>query len=131
VARTGAASNEIDVAAYRDAMSESDFTESILDEARAAGWRTYHIPDWLWKVAFGAWKAWGARKGRRWPDRGFPDLVLLRPPELLFVEVKAANGRLDTRQRGWLRDLEACGVEVYLWKPRDLETIRARLTRIP
>lgn len=115
--------------AYRNQMSEVDFTESLMAEAEAEGWRVYHIPDWMWKVAFGAWKAWGPRRGRTWPRKGFPDLVLLRPPEILFVEVKAAGGRVEPPQRLWLDELAECGLETAVWKPKDLGVARERLKR--
>ena len=36
---------------------------------------------------------------------GFPDLVLLRPPELLFIELKSARGRIAVDQHLWIDQL--------------------------
>ena len=59
---------------------------------------------------------------------GFPDLVLVRPPRILFVELKTDKGRVSPAQRLWLYTLAKCpGVEVYLWRPRDWDSIVAIL----
>lgn len=48
---------------------------------------------------------------------GFPRLVLVRPPAVLFVELKAPSGKDGPVERGWLADLAACGQVVRLWRP--------------
>lgn len=59
---------------------------------------------------------------------GFPDLVLCRPPRLLFVELKSEEGRLSRAQRDWLALLETIpGIEAYVWRPRDQREILTRL----
>lgn len=60
---------------------------------------------------------------------GFPDLVLLRPPEALFVELKGVATRVTREQRVWLDALQDCGLEVYLWRPKDFDAMHARLAR--
>ena len=61
---------------------------------------------------------------------GFPDLVLIRPPRVIFAEMKSEKGRVTEPQREWLADLAACsGVESYNWRPShwfDIELILAR-----
>lgn len=70
---------------------------------------------------------------------GFPDLCLVRPPRVIFAELKKQGGRLtqarlihDKRghprwiegQREYLADLGRCpGVETYIWYPEDLRDI--------
>jgi hypothetical protein len=112
---------------YRASISEADFTEKVITQAESAGWLVYHIPDWMWRAAFASWKATGARAGRRWPVRGFPDLVLIRPPELLAVELKTTYGRRSVDQSRWETALVKCGLSVELWRPRDWRYIEARL----
>ena len=46
---------------------------------------------------------------------GFPDLVLIRPPEIIWVELKAENGRVTPAQKEMHELLRECGQRVYLW----------------
>jgi VRR-NUC domain len=39
---------------------------------------------------------------------GFPDLVVVRPPTLLFAGLKGDTGRLRPEQRAWLESLKRC-----------------------
>lgn len=81
-----------------------------MDLARLLGWRCYH--PWL--------------SARSTP--GFPDLVLVRPPRILFVELKTERGKVTPAQQAWLDALAACpGCEVDLWRPRDLDAAAATL----
>ena len=44
---------------------------------------------------------------------------------MIFAELKRETGTLEPEQRLWLEALRGCpGVEVYVWKPRDLQDIR-------
>ena len=66
-----------------------------------------------------------------WPSRaerakraGFPDLVLIRPPRVLFLELKRQTGRLSPIQREVIDQLDACpGVEVQVARPSDWEQV--------
>jgi hypothetical protein len=69
--------------------------------------------------------------------------VLVRPPRLIFAELKTASGRVSAAQEEWLHNLSEVGVaartpgagsgygtptalpvpEVYLWRPDDLQDI--------
>lgn len=60
--------------------------------------------------------------------RGWPDLALCRPPRLILAELKSERGTLSDAQAKWIELLEQCeGVEVYLWRPADLETVKGIL----
>ncbi len=75
---------------------------------------------------------WGLRYhtfDSRRSAKGFPDLVLVRPPELLIVELKGERTRVTAEQREWLDALELCGLEVHLWRPSDFDDLHARLAR--
>jgi len=87
-------------------ISERDLTSFVRDVARAFGWRRYHT--FLSKHS----------------PAGFPDEVLLRPPRLIFAELKSERGKFKPEQLEWLSDLRAVpGVEVYSWKPSDMDAI--------
>jgi hypothetical protein len=55
---------------------------------------------------------------------GWPDLVLVRPPRLVFAELKSERGRLTPTQKGALDLLRDAGLEVHVWRPGDLPAIQ-------
>lgn len=60
---------------------------------------------------------------------GFPDWVLLRPPRLLFVELKRETGKTTDKQNMWLSLLRLVPwLEVYVWKPSDFEEVERVLS---
>lgn len=93
-------------------ISEKDFAQQVVDLARVYGWRTYRT--WL---------------SMRSP-KGFPDLVLVRPPLLIFAELKSETGTFTPEQEAWLGDLsEITGVLVCRWRPSMFDTIHRILAR--
>jgi len=60
---------------------------------------------------------------------GFPDLVLVRAPDVLFVELKRELGKVSDGQQEWLDDLIAAGCEVHVVRPSDEREFARRLTR--
>lgn len=95
------------------AVTEKEFQARVLTLARLNGWKTYHTHD------------------SRRSAPGFPDLVLVRPPRLIFAELKSAKGRLRPEQRVWLEALSGCieAPESYLWRPGGLQEAQKILTR--
>lgn len=91
---------------------ERELTTWVMDVAKATGWKVYHVPD-----------------SRRAPS-GFPDLVLLNPPHLLFVELKrdGHGGKLTALQKEWISALHECGQEAVVWRPSDVPHIWEQLT---
>jgi len=81
----------------------------VVAMAKALGWLCYHTYD--------------ARRC----EPGFPDLVMLRPPRLVFAELKTARGRVKAAQQTWLDALRAAGAEAYLWRPGDADEVEAAL----
>ena len=91
-------------------LTEKQFMAMVIELAKLCDWRHFHVHD-----------------ARRSPS-GWPDLALLRPPDLLFVETKTDRGRLTPAQRTWLEALARCpNVEVYTWRPGDWPAIVERL----
>ena len=81
-------------------ISEAEFREMAIDAAKKLGWRCYFT--------------WASIHS----PKGFPDLVLCKPPRLIFAELKSQKGRITPAQQGWLDDLRACPhAEVHLWQP--------------
>jgi len=71
-------------------VTEKAFMATILQAAELYGWWTYHTHD------------------SRRSTAGFPDLVLIKPPHVLFLEVKRENGRLTVAQADVLAMLWGC-----------------------
>lgn len=109
-------------------LLEHPFQQQVEGIARFYGWLIYHTH----------------RSDRSQP--GFPDLVLVRGPELIFAELKTRTGRVDANQQRWLDalrvvsvavdDHRAAGaldpppvVDVYVWRPDDWDAIQTRLGR--
>lgn len=92
-------------------MDEATWQAQVLELAGLSGWTHFH--------------PYNMRRS----DPGWPDLVLCRPPELIFVELKTDRGRVRPEQTVWLERLEACGAEVYIWRPRDFDEVHQRLRR--
>lgn len=87
-------------------QTERQFQAAVLKLAGLLKWRTYHT--WVSIHSTG----------------GFPDLVLVRRPRLVFAELKR-DGKLPTdAQLDWLEDLRACGHEAYLWTPSQWPDIK-------
>lgn len=93
-------------------MTEKDWQEEVLTLARYGGWTLrYHTFD------------------SRHSAAGFPDLVLVRVPELVIAELKTDKGRVSPAQQEWLEALAACGLETHVWRPRDRQAVDQRLLR--
>lgn len=90
-------------------MTESEWQAIVVEIAGYYRWQHFHVYD------------------SRRSDPGWPDLVLARPPELMFVELKTDRGRLRPEQRVWCDTLTACGQEVHVWRPRDWDAMMDRL----
>lgn len=121
--------------------SEAQWQQKIVQLAGFYQWRVYHTHD------------------SRRSNPGFPDLVLLRGPELIFAELKGPKTRVTAEQEDWLAALrvvadgvrlygelaaetiadgtyddtlkagEAIAIDVYLWRAPDIDPVHKRLAR--
>jgi len=82
---------------------EREFQQKVQQLARSFGWTDWHVL---------------RSKGMR---GGFPDLLLLRSPEIIWVELKAQKGKPTKDQIAMHDMLRECGQQVYLWYPSDLD----------
>lgn len=94
-------------------ISEAQWQANVLRLADLGAWTSYHTHD--------------SRRSRK----GFPDLVLIRPGEMLVAELKTDTGRLTPEQEQWLYLFATAGVETQVWRPRDLAAVTARLHQHP
>lgn len=96
----------------RGAVREEQWRQQVRTVAKYYGWdMNYHTHD------------------SRRSDAGWPDEVFAKPKigRCVFVELKSDTGRLRPQQEMWLNALDAAGLETGLWRPSDMETVRAVL----
>ena len=93
-----------------DELTEKQFSAQVYDLARVCGWRRYHT-----------------YRSKHSPA-GFPDEVLVRE-RVIFAELKTEHGPMRPAQVEWIKALERAGVEVYVWRPHDLDLIAETLRK--
>ncbi len=71
-------------------MTEADLQQLLTDAAELNGWLVFHDNDSRRNAA------------------GFPDLVLVKPPRVLFLELKSEIGRVRPEQHVWMDALSRC-----------------------
>ena len=86
-------------------QTERAFQASVIRYARLMGWREYHTRD------------------SRGSQAGFPDLVLIRRPRVVWAELKSERGRLSDDQRAWIEELRACGQTAFVWRPSSWQEV--------
>jgi hypothetical protein len=91
-------------------VSERQLLDMVVELALRLGWLVHHDLPALNER--GRWRT--AIQG----VAGFPDLVLVRPPRVVFAELKRESGNTTQLQERWLDALSSCPVEVYVWRPR-------------
>lgn len=108
-------------------LLETAWQDQVLGLADLGGWATFHP---------GHGGHGSRHDGTHRPTlmqtktgKGFPDLILVRGPDLLIRELKTDKGRLSPEQRVWIGRLEAAGVDVAIWRPKDINEVRERLLR--
>jgi hypothetical protein len=108
-------------------MTEQQFTNELLAWGHKLGWRCFHVRN---SGAGGNTQVQG--------DKGFPDLVMVRPPRLIIAELKIGKqgtyrGEPTIDQEVWLGLIDdlAMGIETYVWRPDQFEEIIIILRRKP
>lgn len=101
-------------------VTEKDFSKQVEDLLNLFGWRWCHFrparTEHGWRTALSGYP-------------GFLDYIAVKD-RLIIFELKSENGKVTKEQQEWLDALEACGQEVYLWRPGDIEDI-ADILRAP
>lgn len=105
---TGATGRQI----LNRAMSEAAFQDQVIDLLEIHKYIVYHTYD------------------SRRSQSGFPDIVGVRAPRLLFVELKIDRtaSKLSSAQEWWLQQLGRVAsanktIEVYEWRPSQWDEI--------
>jgi len=125
-------------APIRVKMSEEQLKNAVVDYATSLGWKVFHIPDWMYRLALMSMKR-TMRNDRKWSPPGFPDLVLMQglhdtrePARLIFVELKVEKGVFSSpEQYDWVKGLRRiAGVETYVWTPSDWKPLDGGVSNV-
>lgn len=100
-------------------ITEAAWQKKVITEAKANGWLVAHVEK-------------AQRRPGKWTTpttTGFPDLVLAKPPRVVFLELKRQRGSKPTAdQIEWIVALQACGeVEAFIARPSDAAEVVALL----
>ncbi len=93
-------------------LTEKGFMATVVQYAKLCGWMCYHT--------------WNSKHS----EPGFPDLVLVRDGEIVFVELKLEKGKVSVAQEKWLSELQKCSsdnVSVIVFRPSDWEEVKGTL----
>lgn len=110
----------------RDArlVSEAEFQRAVLEYAEWNGWRAVHFRPA--RIKNGEWRT--PIQGKH--AKGFFDTVLVRPPRVVFLELKREDGKMSPEQVEWLAALRQCGgVEVAVVRPSGWGVVEKMLGR--
>jgi hypothetical protein len=100
--------------------TEEGFAGWVIDRAHLSGWTVAHFR--AARTVHG-WRTPVAADGA-----GFFDLTLIRPPRVIFAELKTDRGTLEVDQARWHALARDCpGVETHLWRPKHRDLITAVL----
>ena len=98
----------------RPKVSERELQGVVIDLAHTLGWKVAHFRSVATRRPDGSVRYMTPVQA---DGAGFPDLVLVRRDRILFVELKAQRGQLETAQLDWLGALRFAGAETHVWKP--------------
>ena len=90
----------------RDFATEKELQAAVVSEADRLGWLVYHTYD--------------SRRSKK----GFPDLCMVKPPRVVFVELKtdSKSSQLSASQKEWITALKKSDTVVAdLWRPADYD----------
>lgn len=105
------------------AVKEKELQGQIIVTAEMYGWRVVHFADSRKQVKPGVFVGDSQAKG-------FPDLLLARPPELIAWELKReVQAPVTPEQQEWLDTLAGCGVESAVIRPSNFDECVRRLRK--
>lgn len=90
-------------------IAERTWQAQVVEIAQRFGWACY----WTWNS--------------RHSPKGWPDLVLLKPPRMIVAELKRQDGKVTTEQARTLAMLDNCVVSTHVWRPADIDAVIAAL----
>jgi len=102
----------------QDLISEKELNTFIHAMADIYSWEAYH------QIDMGPCRVCRAPNYSKRIGPGFPDWVLAHENgRLIFAEAKSEKGVVSEDQKKWLAVLDKGADEVYIWRPKDMDTI--------
>lgn len=102
------------MAAYRHSGSEDELLATVTEALTLCGWRWQHVRRSDLAIVQGT--------------PGFPDVIAVRGPMVLALELKREDGRPTGEQVAWLRALGAAGILAAIVRPSDLDDLLLVIT---
>lgn len=98
-------------------LKEAPWQKQVEEALDVFGWWWMHIPPNVVVCPHCRTRIYrGIRKG-------FPDILAIKPPYILWIECKTERGHIDPEQHRVKAMLEACGQIVLHVRPRDRERV--------
>lgn len=72
------------------------------------------------------WRCWYVSSGGR-SCAGWPDLVLIRRPRIVFLELKAERTPVTADQKSTIAALRSCGLQAHIVRPSEAQKIERLL----
>lgn len=96
-------------------LTEKEFQKAVVKRAKELGFLVMHAERAMVRNSDGS---------RRWITntvKGFPDLVLVKPPRIIFLELKKdRRSKMSDEQTEWLSALQRCSeIEAFCVTPTD------------
>lgn len=104
--------------AQLEQVTERDWQAQVVELATLRGWQVLHVR-----------RSIGRRDGKAAYQtttsvKGWVDLFMWRPGEVLAVELKREKGRLTEEQADVIRSLTAAGIRCEVWRPSDWDRVQ-------
>lgn len=106
-------------------LKERQWQQQVERALDAQGWWYIHVPSNV-VICPGC-----RRRIYRGIRKGFPDILAIRPPDILWIELKTTTGSLDRHQRHVRDLLAACGQTFIRARPGDRQQLLAVIARVP
>jgi hypothetical protein len=102
-------------------LKEKPWQKQVEEALTVCGWWWMHVPPNV-IVCPGC-----HRRIYRGIRKGFPDILAIKPPDILWIELKTETGQVEPEQTSVGEMLRACGQTWVVARPRDRETLLARI----
>lgn len=101
-----------------DSYSEADWEYTLIDAYRQGGYQCFHIPPMRGRD--GQWFT-------NTTEAGLPDWILVKPPDLILLELKKQTGKATVEQVRTIKRLQQCtNIIAGFGRPTDAPVLMRR-----